>query len=226
MNAEQDDVRSAPGAPGAVPGGGDAPAPDAPPRALAMRVGASRTPLGLVLGGAAVVLALMVGLLAFISIERSEAAMARLLAEKGSSLIMAFESILRSGMRSEAGVRLQVLLEEMAASPDIMFVAVTMPDGTIVAHSKRVRLGEILQLEGRELDEKRMRELAPDAAAQWGIMKVEGQRVFVVYRYFTPGLRDIPKGFSHADHFFWAWMSRPLRSPAARTATMWLCWRL
>ena len=61
MNAEQDDVRSAPGAPGAVPGGGDAPAPDAPPRALAMRVGASRTPLGLVLGGAAVVLALMVG---------------------------------------------------------------------------------------------------------------------------------------------------------------------
>lgn len=123
MNAEQDDVRGPPpGAPGVVPGGGDAPAPDAPPRALAMRVGASRTPLGLVLGGAAVVLALMVGLLAFISIERSEAAMARLLAEKGSSLIMAFESILRSGMRSEAGVRLQVLLEEMAASPDIMFV--------------------------------------------------------------------------------------------------------
>ena len=76
MNAEQDDVRSAPGAPGVVPGGGDAPAPDAPPRALAMRVGASRTPLGLVLGGAAVVLALMVGLLAFISIERSEAALA------------------------------------------------------------------------------------------------------------------------------------------------------
>ena len=197
MNAEQDDVRSEPEAPGVVgvPGGGDAPAPDAPPRALAMRVGASRTPLGLVLGGAAVVLALMVGLLAFISIERSEAAMARLLAEKGSSLIMAFESILRSGMRSEAGVRLQVLLEEMAASPDIMFVAVTMPDGTIVAHSKRVRLGEILQLEGRELDDRRMRELAPGAAAQWGIMRMEGQRVFVVYRYFTPGLRDIPKGF-------------------------------
>lgn len=38
--------------------------------------GGFRTPLGLVLGGAAVVLALMVGLLAFISIERSEAAMA------------------------------------------------------------------------------------------------------------------------------------------------------
>ena len=85
--------------------------------------------------------------------------------------------------------------EEMAASPDIIFVAVTMPDGTIVAHSKRFRLGEILQLEGQELDEKRMRDLDPGSAAQWGIMKMEGQRVFVVYRYFTPGLKDIPKGF-------------------------------
>ena len=225
MNAEQDDVRSAPGAPGVVPGGGDAPAPDAPPRALAMRVGASRTPLGLVLGGAAVVLALMVGLLAFISIERSEAAMARLLAEKGSSLIMAFESILRSGMRSEAGVRLQVLLEEMAASPDIMFVAVTMPDGTIVAHSKRVRLGEILQLEGRELDEKRMRELAPDAAAQWGIMKVGGNGSSWSTGTSRRACATSPRAFP-CRSFFWAWMSRPLRSPAARTATMWLCWRL
>ena len=98
MSAEQDNVRPAADGPDAV-GTDEARASDAPPRELGMRVGASRTPLGLVLGGAAVVLALMVGLLAFISIERSEAAMARLLAEKGSSLIMAFESILRSGMR-------------------------------------------------------------------------------------------------------------------------------
>lgn len=194
MSAEQENARF-------VSGGSDADeAPDArafgaPSREPHIREGASRAPLGLVLGGAAVVLALMVGLLAFISIERSEAAMARLLAEKGSSLIMAFESILRSGMRSETGVRLQVLLEEMAASPDIIFVAVTMPDGTIVAHSQRLRLGEVLQLEGRELDEGRMRDLKPGAAAQWGITKVEGQRVFVVYRYFTPGLKNIPKGF-------------------------------
>lgn len=68
--------------------------------------------------------------------------MARLLAEKGSSLIMAFESILRSGMRSEAGVRLQVLLEEMAASPDILFVAVTMPDGHNRGPQQTARLGK------------------------------------------------------------------------------------
>lgn len=29
----------------------------------------------------------------------------------------------------------------------------------------------------------------------WGIMNMEGQRVFVVYRYFTPGLRDMPRVF-------------------------------
>jgi len=77
-----------------------------------------RVPLwGLLLGGAAVVLALMITLLTLISIDRSEAAMARLLAEKGSSLIIAFESILRSGMRSEAGVRLQVLLGRNGRQP-------------------------------------------------------------------------------------------------------------
>ena len=156
---------------------------------------AARTPLGLLLGGAAVVLALMVTLLTLISIDRSEAAMARLLAEKGSSLIIAFESILRSGMRSEAGVRLQVLLEEMADSPGIVFVAVTMPDGTIVAHSNPVRLGEILQVGGREADDIIMHDLAPDMLPHWGIMRMEGRRVFAVYRQFSPGMRDLPRGF-------------------------------
>ena len=156
---------------------------------------AARTPLGLLLGGAAVVLALMVTLLTLISIDRSEAAMARLLAEKGSSLIIAFESILRSGMRSEAGVRLQVLLEEMADSPGIVFVAVTMPDGTIVAHSNPARLGEILQVGGREADDVLMHDLAPDMLPHWGIMRMEGRRVFAVYRQFSPGMRDLPRGF-------------------------------
>jgi len=155
----------------------------------------ARTPLGLLLGGAAAVLALMITLLTLISIDRSEAAMARLLAEKGSSLIIAFESILRSGMRSEAGVRLQVLLEEMAESPGIVFVAVTMPDGTIVAHSNPARLGEILQVGGREADERIMRDFAPDSMAHWAIMRMEGRRVFTVYRQFSPGLRDLPRGF-------------------------------
>ncbi len=157
--------------------------------------GVLRTPLGLLMGGAALVLALMISLLAFISIERSEAAMGRLLAEKGSSFIIAFESILRSGMRSEAGVRLQVLLEEMASSPGIIFIAVTMPDGTIVAHSDRSRLGEILRVEDKEMDEARMRGLNPGMLARWGIMHLEGRRVFAVYRQFSPGMADAMRGY-------------------------------
>ena len=146
----------------------------------------------LALGGSALVLSLVVGLLSIFSVERSEEAMSRLLGEKGSSLIMAFESVLRSGLRSDAGVRLQVLLEEMAVSPDIIFAAVTMPDGTIMAHSKRHRLGDILRFDGHELDEESMRRLDPGLAAQWGIKRMEGQNIFLVYRYLTAGLHDLP----------------------------------
>ena len=146
----------------------------------------SSAPVGLLLGGAAFVLIFMVTALAIFSIERNDTAMARLLAEKGSSLIMAFESILRTTMRSEAGVRLQALLEEMTVSRDIQFIAVTMPDGTIVAHSNPDRLGEILMLDGEEISPERLRVMAPGMHAQWGIMAMEGRRAFVVYRVFMP----------------------------------------
>ncbi|MDO5483815.1 MAG: two-component system sensor histidine kinase ZraS [Desulfovibrionaceae bacterium] len=162
------------------------------PRSLGRYMPSAHPSLGLMLGGAAVVLVLVVGVLSFLAIERSEKAMSRLLGEKGASLIMAFESILRSGLRSNAGVRLQVLLEEMASSPDIIFAAVTMPDGTIIAHSKRHRLGDILSFDDHELDEAGIRQLAPGLASQWGIRHMEGQSIFLVYRYLTAGLNDLP----------------------------------
>ena len=142
------------------------------------------TPLGLLLGGTAFVLILLVTLLALASIERNERAMSRLLAEKGSSLIMAFESMLRTSMRGEARVRLQILLKEMASTSDVQFIAVTMPDGTILAHSNGNRLGEILRINGEEADEKTMKMLAPGSRTRSAVLNMEGQRVFVVYRYF------------------------------------------
>lgn len=154
----------------------------------------SRASLGLLLGGAGAVLVLAIVLLAYMANQRSEAGMARLLGEKGSSLIVALEGGLRSGMRSGAGVRLQILLEEIASGPDIIFVALAMPDGTIVAHSDRERLGEIVRFNGAELDETHMAGLAPDSHARWGIMHMEGHRAFVVYRQFVPGLRNVPAG--------------------------------
>ena len=151
------------------------------------------TPLGLLLGGTAFVLILLVTLLALASIERNERAMSRLLAEKGSSLIMAFESMLRTSMRGEARVRLQILLKEMASTSDVQFIAVTMPDGTILAHSN---LGEILRINGEEADEKTMKMLAPGSRTRSAVLNMEGQRVFVVYRYFMqpPQGQQLPPG--------------------------------
>lgn len=147
---------------------------------------ADAMPLGWMLGSTVMILILAMTFATYLSIRRSEEAMATLLAEKGASLIMAFESSLRTGFKGESGVRLQTLLEEMARSPDIEFVAVAMPDGTIVAHSERGRLGEILLMQGENMDESRMAELAPGDDIRWTTIRMEGRRVFVVYRNFLP----------------------------------------
>lgn len=131
-------------------------------------------------------LAAVVLLVTAFSIERNEAGMARLLAEKGSALIRAVEGGLRTGMRNQTGVRLQELLEEVAMNNDILFIAVTMPDGTIVAHSKAARLGEVLTLDGHEATEMQMRSLLVGPTPQWRTMNMEGERAFVVYRHLLP----------------------------------------
>lgn len=143
-----------------------------------------RLSLGWALGGVAIVLMVVVTLMAWMAIRRSERDMAHLLAEKGSSLIMAFESALRTGLNSQNGLRLQALLEEMTRSPDIEFVAVTMPNGVIVAHSERDRIGEPLFLQGRQINESELAALNPSSAPQWRIIRIEGRRVFLVYQHF------------------------------------------
>ncbi|MEG2172208.1 MAG: two-component system sensor histidine kinase ZraS [Desulfovibrionaceae bacterium] len=145
-----------------------------------------QNPVGWLLAGAAVVLAAVVLLVTAFSIERNEEGMARLLAEKGSALIRAVEGGLRTGMRNQMGVRLQELLEEVANNNDILFIAVTMPDGTIVAHSKPRRLGEVLTIDGQETTEMQMRALLVGPVPQWRTMNMEGQRAFVVYRHLLP----------------------------------------
>ena len=149
----------------------------------------AHTPIGFLLALAGLTLVLMVSLPAFISVERNEATLTRLLAEKGASLIMAFENILRSGMRSQPGVRLQILLEEMTRGHDITFIAVVMPDGTIVAHSNPERIGEILNIDGHEADEAAIHQLDPQGAVRWSVLNMEGTHSFVVYRNFMPGPR-------------------------------------
>lgn len=145
-------------------------------------------PLSFLLFFGFVTLVIMVSFPALISVERNEVTLTRLLADKGFSLITAFESVLRTGMRSQAGIRLQFLLEQMVQSGDINFIAVTMPDGTILAHSDRNRVGEILNIDGVEASEATMHQLSPRGEKRWSIMEIEGTRSFVVYCNFQPAL--------------------------------------
>lgn len=153
----------------------------------------SEKPLGLILGCSAIILILAVALMAWLATSRSEKAMAQLLAEKGSSLLMVFESALRTGMKDSSGLQLQTLLQEMTSSPDIEFVAVTMPDGVIIAHSSQERIGEFLRLENEELDADKVKELAPIHEGKWIIVTAEDHRVFLLYRHFNLGQKNWPK---------------------------------
>lgn len=158
----------------------------AAPVATADGMRGSAPPIGLLLGGAAFIFVFIVSLLAVGSIHRNEDAMGRLLAEKGSTLVGTLERVLGLGLRSQAGIPLQSLLDTLGNSRDVRFIAVTMPDGTILAHSERSRRGEILLLDGREMDEARMAELHPDGNMRYGFMNMENKPVFVVYRQFMP----------------------------------------
>lgn len=143
-----------------------------------------------ILGGTGIILILVVSLVAWFAIRRSEHAMSNLLAEKGSSLLMAFEGALKTGMRGQTGLQLQALLEEITNSPDIEFVVLTMPDGTIISHSDRNMIGETFHLDDMIMNREEMKKLAPGPEEKWYMTKFDGRRIFLVYRTFTLGRKD------------------------------------
>ena len=140
--------------------------------------------------GAALVLVFGVVLLTGLSLDRTQTAMVRFLAEKGVALVTALESGVRSGTRSRTGIRLQYLVEELADRPDVRFIAVTMPDGTILAHSNPARVGEVLNTRGgRELGAETIAALCPSETPSWAIIDMEGSRAFVVFKTFHPKIK-------------------------------------
>ena len=106
------------------------------------------------------------------------------------ALVTALESGVRSGTRSRTGIRLQYLVEELADRPDVRFIAVTMPDGTILAHSNPARVGEVLNTRGgRELGAETIAALRPSETPSWAIIDMEGSRAFVVFKTFHPKIK-------------------------------------
>ena len=143
--------------------------------------------LGRLLFAGSIVVLLVMLMASLAAIRQAEDSMANLLGAKGSSLISVCESILTSGMRHEIGLRLQVLLEEMISNADIVFAAVTMPDGTILAHSDPNRLGEVLEINGVPITQPLMQDLGPSLETKWRLINLENQDVFAVYKLFTQG---------------------------------------
>jgi len=146
------------------------------------RTNVEDTTVAWILVGATAIMIVVVMLISILSIERKEKNMVQLMGEKGSALITALEGSLRTGLRSHFKVSVQQLLEELASNKDILFITVAMPDGTIIAHSNILRLGEVIMLDEQEITEENMKHLDINTSSQWRTLNMENVRAFVVYR--------------------------------------------
>ncbi len=109
--------------------------------------------------GILLIVVVVVGVLTGRNLRQTENAVARLLEERGNVIISLFESSLRSDMRTQAGVQLQALLEELASREDLLFVALTLEDGRIIAHSDRSRVGLMLRVDDKPITLEKMKSL-------------------------------------------------------------------
>jgi two-component system sensor histidine kinase HydH len=133
--------------------------------------------------GSLVVLTPLMFLFGYGSITRERDNMSRLLVEKGTALIRSFEAGSRAGMMAMGwgGRQIQRLLVETGREPDILYLAVTDNNGTVVAHSNPDRIGEKID---------RFLPPAPSADSRqvrWRrVLTKEGLPAFEVYRQFMP----------------------------------------
>ncbi len=154
----------------------------------------SFTPAWLIIT-AALVLTTVVLALAVLNINRSKAHMSQILGEKGAALIKSFEAGARTGMMGMmgGGNRLQTLLSETAAQPDILYLIVTDDQGRILAHNDPERIGSYF------LDQETLRELEPERQAQGVVLERGKESSFMVYSTFAP-LKAGPPGHMQGMH--------------------------
>lgn len=129
------------------------------------------------------ILVVIVLALAVINYNREKRYMERALSEKGSALIKSFEAGARTGMMGMMGEgsNLQVLLQETASQPDILYIAIVDSSGHILAHSDDSRIGQML------LTPKVLASMKPSKEIQWRVVAGAGlQKVFEVYKLFLP----------------------------------------
>jgi two-component system sensor histidine kinase HydH len=163
--------------------------------------------------GALVVLVAITGVFTLTTIRHLNAHTTALLKEKGAALIRSFEAGARTGMKGMMGMKrgrfkIQRLLTETAQQNDIVYLIVTDPKGTVLAHSDPKQID---QFYGANVDWEMT---AKAEQIFWRTRKTEANApVFEVYRRFAPikpakhhwhppdnnGNRDIRKNAHRGD---------------------------
>ena len=116
-------------------------------------------------------------------INRQKIQSTRLLIEKSTALIRAFEAGANTGMMNMgwSQAAMENLLQETAALPDIAYLFLVNPKGRIIVHSQKQKTG---QKYGSTLDLDMI--LETDRPG-WRIVRQPDERqVFEVYKKFTP----------------------------------------
>lgn len=144
--------------------------------------------------GVSVILGLTIIYLAVRGAEREKEHMSQTLLGRAGALIWALEAGTRTwlGYRSDQDV-LQLLVEETARQPDILYLAVVGFDGTIIAHSDPSKVGTVLPTESIPTRD----ELAD---LHWRVANVSDKPAFEVYRTFSPVREEHTVAIPHNDH--------------------------
>lgn len=130
--------------------------------------------------GSALILLVVVLVLAVRNYNREKQYMSQVLQEKGAALIRAVEAGARTGMMrmSWGAAQVQILLEQTAQMPGVMYMAVIDRNGKVIAHSDSDRIDSV---NNRRLDS------GGTQHENWIIVDVgEDRRAFEVYRQFRP----------------------------------------
>jgi two-component system sensor histidine kinase HydH len=132
--------------------------------------------------GAALILGLVVLIMAARDTWRERERMAQHLTDRAAALIWALEAGSRTRMAMRAGSPyLQLLLEETAKQPGIVYMAVTDGEGAILAHS------ELAETIVHFADPESIAALDASDSPQWRIVDgPDDLRIFEVYKIFSP----------------------------------------
>ena len=138
--------------------------------------------------GAALILGLVVLIMAARNTRKEQETMAQQLVDRAAALIWALEAGSRTPMAMRAGnPYLQLLLEETANQPGIVYMAVTDGAGNILAHS------EVAETIEHFADPESIAALDVSNSPQWRIVDgPDDLRIFEVYRIFSPPPPPLP----------------------------------